>query len=30
MRRSPARDSMRLKRKVAAWNDDFLVSLISK
>ena len=30
MRRSPARDSMRPKRKVAAWNDDFIVSLISK
>ena len=30
LRRSPAKDSMRLKRKVAAWNDDFLVSLISK
>jgi predicted transposase YbfD/YdcC len=29
MRRSPAKDSMRLKRKVAAWNDDFLVSLIA-
>jgi len=30
MRRSPAKDSMRLKRKVAAWNDDFLASLISQ
>ncbi len=30
MRRSPAKDSMRLKRKVAAWNDDFLVSLIAQ
>jgi predicted transposase YbfD/YdcC len=29
MRRAPAKDSMRLKRKVAAWDDDFLVSLIS-
>lgn len=30
MRRSPGKDSMRLKRKVAAWNDDFLVSLIAQ
>jgi hypothetical protein len=30
MRRSPAKDSMRLKRKVAAWNDNFLVSLIAQ
>lgn len=30
IRRSPAKDSMRLKRKVAAWNDNFLVSLISQ
>jgi predicted transposase YbfD/YdcC len=30
MRRSPAKDSMRLRRKAAAWDDDFLVSLISK
>jgi predicted transposase YbfD/YdcC len=30
MRRSPAKDSMRLKRKVAAWNDDFLASLIAQ
>jgi predicted transposase YbfD/YdcC len=29
MRRSPAKDSMRLKRKVAAWNDEFLASLIA-
>jgi len=29
MRRSPAKDSMRLKRKVAAWDDDFLLSLIA-
>jgi predicted transposase YbfD/YdcC len=28
MRRSPTKDSMRLKRKVAAWDDEFLVSLI--
>ncbi len=30
MRCSPAKDSMRLKRKVAAWNDELLVSLISQ
>jgi predicted transposase YbfD/YdcC len=29
MRRSPTKDSMRLKRKVAAWDDEFLVSLIA-
>jgi len=28
MRRSPVKDSMRLKRKIAAWDDDFLLSLI--
>lgn len=30
MRRSNAKDSMRLRRKAAAWDDAFLVSLISK
>ena len=30
MRRSPTKNSMRLKRKVAAWNDAFLVSLIAQ
>ncbi len=30
MRRAKTKDSMRLKRKVAAWDDDFLVSLISE
>lgn len=30
MRRSPAKDSMRLKRKIAAWDDDFLLSLIAQ
>ena len=30
MRRSPTKDSMRLKRKVAAWDDEFLVSLITQ
>ena len=28
-RRAPGRDSLRLKRKVAAWNDDFLAGLIA-
>lgn len=30
MRRSNAKDSMRLRRKAAAWDNNFLVSLISK
>ncbi len=30
MRRSPAKDSMRLKRKIAAWDDNFLLSLIAQ
>jgi predicted transposase YbfD/YdcC len=29
MRRAQTRDSMRLRRKVAAWDDDFLASLIA-
>src|ERR1700675_819215 len=29
MRKAPGKDSMRLKRKVAAWDDDFLASLIA-
>jgi predicted transposase YbfD/YdcC len=28
-RRAPGKDSLRLKRKVAAWDDDFLASLIT-
>ena len=28
-RRAPGKDSLRLRRKVAAWDDDFLVSLIA-
>jgi predicted transposase YbfD/YdcC len=28
-RKSPAKDSMRLKRKTAAWDDDYLASLIA-
>lgn len=29
IRRAPGRDSLRLKRKIAAWDDDFLASLIA-
>ena len=29
MRKASGKDSMRLKRKVAAWDDDFLVSLVA-
>jgi len=29
IRKSPGKDSLRLKRKVAAWDDEFLVSLIA-
>jgi predicted transposase YbfD/YdcC len=29
-RRAPGKDSLRLKRKVAAWDDDFLASLIAQ
>jgi len=29
IRKSPGKDSLRLKRKVAAWDDDFLASLIA-
>jgi hypothetical protein len=29
IRRAPSKDSIRLRRKVADWNDDFLASLIS-
>jgi predicted transposase YbfD/YdcC len=29
IRKAPGKDSLRLKRKVAAWDDDFLVSIIS-
>lgn len=29
IRRAPGKDSMRLKRKVAAWDDDFLASVIT-
>ena len=29
IRRAPSKDSMRLRKKVAAWDDEFLVSLIS-
>ena len=30
IRRAPGKDSLRLKRKVAAWDDDFLASLIAR
>jgi hypothetical protein len=29
MRRAPAKHSLRAKRKIAAWDDDFLASLIA-
>ena len=29
MRKAPGKDSLRLKRKVAAWDDEFLVSLVA-
>jgi hypothetical protein len=29
LRKAPTKDSLRLKRKVAAWDDDFLASLIA-
>ncbi len=29
IRRAPGNDSLRLRRKVAAWDDDFLASLIN-
>lgn len=30
IRKAPGKDSLRLRRKVAAWDDDFLASLIAK
>lgn len=30
LRRAPGKDSLRLRRKVAAWDDDFLASIISE
>jgi predicted transposase YbfD/YdcC len=30
IRRAPGKDSMRLRRKVAAWDDDFLAAIISR
>ena len=30
IRRAPGKDSLRLRRKVAAWDDDFLASLIDR
>jgi len=29
IRRAPSKDSIRLRRKVAAWDDDYLASLIA-
>ena len=29
IRKAPGKDSLRLKRKVAAWDDDFLATIIS-
>ena len=29
IRKTPGKDSLRLKRKTAAWDDDFLASLIA-
>ncbi len=29
IRKAPGKDSLRLKRKVAAWDDDFLASIVS-
>ena len=29
IRRAPGKDSLRVRRKVAAWDDDFLASLIA-
>ena len=30
LRRAPGKDSLRVKRRVAAWDDDFLESLITR
>jgi predicted transposase YbfD/YdcC len=30
IRRAPGKDSLRLKRKVAAWDDEFLATVISR
>jgi hypothetical protein len=29
IRKAPGKDSLRVRRKVAAWDDDFLASLIN-
>ena len=29
IRRAPGKDSLRLRRKVAAWDDEFLVNLVT-
>ena len=30
LRRAPGKDSMRVKRKVAAWDDDYLADLVTR
>jgi hypothetical protein len=30
LRRAPGKDSLRVKRKMAAWDDDFLASLVAR
>ena len=30
LRRAPGKDSLRVKRRLAAWDDDFLASLITR
>ncbi|MEP3516789.1 MAG: ISAs1 family transposase, partial [Parasphingorhabdus sp.] len=30
IRMTPGKDSLRLRRKVAAWDDDFLASIIAR
>ena len=30
LRQAPGKDSLRVKRRIAAWDDDFLASLISR
>lgn len=30
LRRAPGKDSLRVKRHIAAWDDDFLASLVTR
>jgi len=30
LRRAPRKDSLRVKRRLAAWDDDFLASLLTR